>query len=121
MLAMGRSLKPLEPLLGKWEFTGNFHEDDDRKVKGWESYERNDDGNSISESWEVYTIWPDHAEVNKGTMMIHYNEREKKFMGIACDENGGRYNYEIRVNDDKLLILSEDYRFTGKFSDDKKT
>lgn len=46
---MEKSLKALEALMEKWEFTGNVHEDDGKKIEGWESYESNNDGQSITD------------------------------------------------------------------------
>ena len=115
---MDATLKPLKPLLGKWEFTGSFKDDKNKKVKGWESYELSNDGKTIAEAWEVFTIWPDREEVNRGKMKIRYDDTKKAFLASA--KNDGP-DYTISVKNDGLVIENETYRFTGKFSDDSNT
>ena len=114
---MKQLMKPLMPLLGKWEFTGSFKNNKRKKVEGWESYKLSKDGTSIAEAWELFTLTPVNKEVNKVKMKIKYDSETKKFIGTGNDDSC----WELKISGRSLLIKNDSYRFKGRFGADGST
>ena len=106
-------LTQLEPLIGKWNFTGSFKDNPDKCVEGWETYKVIDDGNVILCDGETRTILSGNIiDLYKYSMKIFFNRSINKIVG--GDE------WEISLGEDTLIFQNNRHRFTGNLGESKR-
>jgi hypothetical protein len=107
-------LTPLKSLIGKWNFTGSFKDNPDKRVEGWETYEVIDHGKAILCVGETRTILSGNIiDIYKYSMKILFKADINKIIG----DN----EWEISFDSNTLIFQNNRHRFTGDRSESKGT
>jgi hypothetical protein len=106
-------LTQLEPLIGKWNFTGSFKDNPDKSVEGWETYEIVDDGKAICAGETRTMLSGNIVDLYKYSMKILFDTDINKI--IAGDE------WEISFDRNTLIFQNDRHRLTGKLDASKTT